>query len=71
MQKSVKESLDRIFITSYIEKFNKFISNLPIESRDIVRKNKNIDAMYDLVLDFILDASQHLDYIDAKEREEL
>ena len=43
MQKSVKESLDRIFITSYIEKFNKFISNLPIESRDIVRKNKDID----------------------------
>jgi len=65
----VREVEDRYFINLYSTKFSKFLQDLSSESRDMIRKNKELGELFDLFLDFILDASQHLDYKYVKEKE--
>lgn len=73
MKKITKEDvidvIDSCFIAKYINLFNNYLQNLSPHTRDAIRKNKELDEMYDLFLDFIIDASQHLDYKIAKEAE--
>lgn len=68
-KEEVKDVVDNCFITKYCNLFNEYLQKLSPHTRDSIRKNKELDEMYDLFLDFILDASQHLDYKIAKEAE--
>lgn len=71
MTQNLKESLvscaDRMFILDYNQRFNKFLQNLDQPARELIRKHKPLDDLFDLVLDYILDSSQHLDYHDTKQ----
>ena len=73
MKKITKEEvldvIDRCFITKYNNLFSSFLQKLSPNTRDLIRKNKELDELFDLFLDFILDSSQHLDYKQAKEAE--
>lgn len=69
MKSDIKEIVDSCFIAKYNSLFSRFLQKLSPESRDIIRKNKELDELFDLFLDFILDSSQHLDYKSAKETE--
>jgi len=69
IKEEVKQVLDNCFITKYSNLFSKFLQELSPSTRDVIRKNKELNEMFDLFLDFILDSSQHLDYVQAKEQE--
>lgn len=51
----------------YSELFNKQLAGLSDSTKHIIRKNVELNSLYDLFLDFIIDSSQHLDYIEAKD----
>lgn len=68
--KEVTEVIDNCLITKYNSLFSKYLQNLSPSTRDIIRKTKELDELFDLFLDFILDSSQQLDYKIAKENEE-
>jgi hypothetical protein len=70
LAKELKNMTSRLFITRYSELFNKQLASLNDSSKHIIRKNKQLNELYDLFLDFIIDSSQHLDYTTAKEQEE-
>ena len=65
----LKNISTRLFLLQHIEKFNKYLAGLDNTSKHIIRNNKQLNELYDLFLDFIIDSSQHLDYIEAKEKE--
>ncbi|NBP04032.1 MAG: hypothetical protein EBU90_28855 [Proteobacteria bacterium] len=65
----LKSSVSKLFISEYIAKFNKQLCNLSDTSKHLIRNNKELNEMYDLFLDFIIDGGQHLDYQAAKESE--
>ena len=68
-KEDVLDVIDRCFITRYNSLFSSFLQKLSPHTRDLIRKNKELDELFDLFLDFILDSSQHLDYKQAKEAE--
>jgi len=68
-KEEVLDVIDRCFITKYNNLFSSFLQKLSPNTRDLIRKNKELDELFDLFLDFILDSSQHLDYKQAKEAE--
>ena len=39
-------------------------------TKHIIRNNKQLNELYDLFLDYIIDSSQLLDRMDARERED-
>jgi hypothetical protein len=61
----------RLFLSHYNALFNKKINSINNDTRHIIRHNKQLNELYDLFLDFIIDSSQHLDYHDAKKQEKL
>jgi hypothetical protein len=62
----IKNLTNRLFILQYSELFNKQLANLSDSTKHIIRKNEELNSLYDLFLDFIIDSSQHLDYTEAK-----
>ena len=67
--RELRNTTSRLFITRYSALFNKHLASMSDSTKHIIRNNKQLNELYDLFLDFIIDSSQHLDYIDAKERE--
>jgi len=65
----IKEIRDEMLLTKYNIDFTKFLNTLDDSTKHIIRKNKKLNEMYDLFLDFIIDSSQHLDYKEAKKAE--
>ena len=68
-KQDVESVVDDLFITKYSNLFSKYLQDLSPHTREIIRNNKELNEMFDLFLDFILDSSQHLDYKYAKEVE--
>lgn len=72
---SIKASSDRLFICSYSTLFNSHLSKLDDSTKHLIRNNKQLNELYDLFLDFIIDSHQHLEYNDiikqAKEIEDV
>lgn len=66
-KEDVQDVVDNCFISKYSNLFHKFLLELSPESREIIRKNKELNNLFDLLLDYTIDASQHLDYKYAKE----
>lgn len=60
----------RLFLSQYNALFNEKINSINNDTRHIIRHNKQLNELYDLFLDFIIDSSQHLDYHDAKKQEQ-
>jgi len=69
LAKELKNTSSRLFITRYSDLFNRNLAKLDDSTKHIIRNNKQLNDLYDLFLDFIIDSSQHLDYTDAKKRE--
>jgi hypothetical protein len=69
LKKDIKDIVDSCFISKYSTLFNNYLQKLSPETRDIIRKNKELNDLFDLFLDYTIDASQHLDYLIAKESE--
>lgn len=65
----LRNTSSRLFISRYSSLFNKFLAGLSNPTKEIIKRNKELNDLYDLFLDFIIDSSQHLDYNDAKEQE--
>ena len=58
---------DRLFIAQQADKFERYLAMLDDDTRHIIRKNKQLNDLYDLFLDFILDSNQHLELSNAAE----
>jgi len=58
---------DRLFIAQQADKFERYLASIDANTRDIIRKNEQLNNFYDLFLDFILDSNQHLEKNDAQE----
>jgi len=58
----------RFFINEQQQKFQKFLTSLDDVSKHVIKNNKQLNEMYDLFLDFIIDSNNILDYIDSKEQ---
>ena len=58
----------RFFINEQLQKFQKFLASLDDVAKHIIKNNKQLNEMYDLFLDFIIDSNNILDYIDSKEQ---
>lgn len=69
LKKEIKHTLDKCFISYYSNLFNTYLQNLSPETRNLIRNNKELDRLFDLFLDFTIDSSQHIDYLNAKEAE--
>lgn len=54
----------RFFILQYNDKFTRFLQDLSPSTRELIRKNKDLDRLFDLVLDYTIDSSQKLDYME-------
>jgi hypothetical protein len=66
----IQEVSDSLLMAKFNVEFNKFLHSLDDSTRQIIRKNKKLNEMYDLFLDFIIDTSQHLDYKETKLKED-
>jgi len=62
--------VSRCFISKYYVLFSDYLQRISPHTRDQIRKNKELDELFDLFLDFIIDSSQHLDeqYIKKEEK---
>jgi len=52
---------ERLFITESHHRFNTFIDSLDAPTRHMIRKNAQLNALYDIVLDYVLDSAIILD----------
>jgi len=68
-KEDVQDVVDNCFISRYSNLFASYLRKLSPETRDIIRKNKELNELFDLFLDYTIDASQHLDYMLAKAAE--
>ena len=68
-KEEVHDVVDSCFIAKYNGLFNKYIQDLSPETRETIRKHTDLDKLFDLFVDFIIDSSQHLDYKLAKAAE--
>jgi hypothetical protein len=60
--KEVESTIDRLFISQYNALFNEYLDKVKPPTRELVRHNKELGELYDVVLDFIIDSSHHLGY---------
>ena len=60
-KQDVQKVDDHFFITSHNVKFYKFLNDLDDSTKHIIRNNKQLNEMYDIFLDFIIDSSNFLD----------
>jgi len=65
----VSEITNRVFIAHQADKFERFLKSLNENTRHTIRSNKQLNELYDLFLDFIIDSNQHLEVSDIKEQE--
>jgi len=54
--------LCKLFVTKYSEMFYKQLNNISSNTKLVIHNNKELDQLYDLFLDFIIDSRQYLDY---------
>ena len=71
LKKSNIQLASGLFILQYSEMFNRKLSSFSDSTKHIIRNNKELNDLYDLFLDFIIDSSQHLDYIEDIEEVKL
>jgi hypothetical protein len=60
--KEVEGTVDRLFISQYNALFNEYLTKVEPHTRELVRRNKELNELYDIILDFIIDSSHHLGY---------
>ena len=58
---------DRYFLANQVDRFEQFLATVNSDTRTAIRKNDQLNELYDLFLDFILDSNQHLNQCEAKE----
>jgi hypothetical protein len=61
----ITETTSKLFICHYSVLFNSYLSKLDDNAKHIIRNNAQLNELYDLFLDFIIDSNQHLDYHNA------
>jgi len=62
IEKELKEVYDvsaSLFISDFHIRFNKHLHELDNTTKHIIRNNKQLNQMYDLFIDFIIDSSKH------------
>jgi len=64
-----KDIYARLFISEQNQKFQSFLDLLNEDTRHIIKKNKQLNELFDIFLDYIIDSGKILDYIDSKEHE--
>lgn len=64
-KQDIKDITDGCLLVRYSGLFHKFLINLSPSTRDIIKNNKELNDLFDLMLDFTIDASQHIDYKQA------
>ncbi|NBW58377.1 hypothetical protein EBR43_11515 [bacterium] len=60
-KESVRTTTYRLFMVQYHEHFNHFLHLLDDSTKHLIRNNKQLNNMYDLFLDFVLDSGQLLE----------
>lgn len=60
--KEVAGTIDRLFISRYNALFNEYLNKVEPSTRELMRRNKELNELYDIILDFIIDSSHHLGY---------
>ena len=60
LKQDSKDACDALFIARYHALFHEFLPVLDSASRHMIRNNKQLNQMYDLVLDFVLDSAHQL-----------
>jgi hypothetical protein len=65
---SIEELTNRLFIARYSTLFNEHLARLDDSTKHLIRNSKQLNALYDLFLDFIIDSNQHLEYNDIKKQ---
>ena len=60
--KETESTVDRLFISQYNMLFNRYLEKVEPPTRELVRRNKELNELYDIILDFIIDSSKHLGY---------
>jgi len=66
-KEEVQDVVDNCFITKYSNLFHQYLLELSPSTREIIRGNKELNKLFDLLLDYTIDASQNLDYKRAKD----
>jgi len=69
LKKDSLEITNRFFITTQADKFERHLKKMDESTRHLIRHNKELNELYDLFLDFIIDSNQHLDSLDNKIKE--
>ena len=69
LKKDVQDVVEHCFLSRYSSLFSEYLQKLSPSTREQIRHNKELNELYDLFLDFTIDASQHLDYLYAKRSE--
>jgi hypothetical protein len=59
--KDISQMSERLFITETHHRFNAFIDSLDASTRHMIRKNTQLNTLYDAVLDYVLDSAIVLD----------
>lgn len=67
MLQESKEINARAFISSSRSRFERALLNMDDAAKHIIRRNKQLNELYDLFVDYIIDSSQLLDRIDVQE----
>lgn len=52
----------RLFIAKYSETFHSKLDNISDCTKHLIKNHKELNDLYDLFLDFIIDSRQYLDY---------
>lgn len=60
--KEIEGTIDRLFISRYNALFNEYLNKVEPSTRELVRQRKELNELYDVILDFIIDSSHHLGY---------
>jgi hypothetical protein len=67
-EKDLEKITSKLLLLKYSSLFNKYLCSIDDSTKHIIRNNKELNNLFDLFLDFIIDSNQHLDYINAKEQ---
>ena len=57
---SLRDAEIKLFISKYHDLFNIYLAKMDGSTKQIIRTNKELNELYDLFLDFILDSAQLL-----------
>ena len=63
---NLKDSIHELFISRYSALFNSLLLAFNNDTKHIIRNNKQLNQMYDLFLDYIIDSNQHLELHEAE-----